>query len=161
MAEDVFHYAIARELLREAASATLAKAARRHGLAANGNANELAARIFTAYRAERFPERTVCEVMTWCFAGWSLDDLRALSDQALAFAELDARVNHALLPVFEWSRRSGIRIVIVSASPRFIVERAAQRWNVSPHDIAASTPTSSRGACCRGCSARCPMPRPK
>lgn len=145
VAEDVFQFAVARGLLRAEARPRLVETAERHGLSGEGTPSEVAGRIFQAYRDGTFPERTVCEVMTWCFAGWTLADLSSITRQALEATKLDARVHRELMPVFRWARRNHHRIVIVSASPRFIVEQAARLWDVGADDIAASRPAVEGG----------------
>lgn len=145
VAEDVFHWSIERELLLKEPAERLREVARAHDLDLDGGSNELAAGMFAAYLSGRFPERTVCEIMAWCFAGFASDDLRRLTRQALDDAGLDARVNRSLSPLFDWARNQGVRVVIISASPRFVVEEAARRWDVPPADIAATTVAMESG----------------
>jgi phosphatidylglycerophosphatase C len=145
VAEDVFQFAIEHNLIGQDAAEALARSAQEHGLPSDGSPTELAKRLFVAYLEGAYPERTVCEMMTWCFAGWTLADLSAITRRALNETRLDERVHRELEPVFAWSRARHGRIVIVSASPRFIVEQAARRWDVSPSDIAASTPVLESG----------------
>lgn len=138
VAEDVLQYATAEGLIREEAHAALADAARAHGVPSEGSASALAARIFEAYVDGRYPEREVCEMMTWCYAGYSLAEMAALAREAFARRDLRERVNTALSPVIDWARSRGLRTVIVSASPHFVVEQAAELWQVGADDIAAS-----------------------
>lgn len=145
VAEDVFHWALERELLSGVPAQQLIATARAHGLVLTGNSNQLAAGLFAAYVAGTFPERTVCEIMAWCFAGHALADLRRFARQALDDTGLDQRVTLALAPVIDWATNQRVRVVIISASPRFIVEEAARRWNVGPRDIAATTPAFESG----------------
>lgn len=140
VAEDVFHWAIQRELLGKVPEKDLERVARAHGLEASGDSNEIAKVMFDAYADGRFPERTVCEIMAWCFAGHSRDDLARFAREALRDTGLDARLNRALDPVLDWARNQEVRVVIISASPRFVVEEAARRVDVGPKDIAATTP---------------------
>lgn len=139
VAEDVFHWAIERDLLSAVPASRLCEVAREHGLDLDGDSNEVAAGLFEAYLSGRFPERTVCEIMAWCFAGFELGELRRLTKQALEDTGLDQRVTRSLGPIFDWAHNQRVRVVIISASPRFIVEEAARRWDVAPGDIAATT----------------------
>lgn len=145
VAEDVFHWAIERELLTNAPERGLRDTARAHGLELDGDSNQLAAGLFEAYLAGQLAERTLYELMTWCFAGLALDDLGDLARQALDAAGLDARLNRGLAPVIDWARHQKVRAVIISASPRFIVEEAGRRWDFAPADIAAATPALESG----------------
>lgn len=137
VAEDVLLFTTAEGLIREEARPALVEAAAAHGVATQGSPSALAARIFEAYTEGRYPEREVCEMMTWCYAGYSLAELAPLVREAFARRDLAERLNTALAPVIEWARGRGLRTVIVSASPHFIVEQAAELWNIGPGDIAA------------------------
>lgn len=138
VSEDVLSFANAEGLLREEARPALVEAAEAHGVSSEGSASALAARIFEAYLDRRYPEREVCEMMTWCYAGYSLAELGPLVREAFARRDLDERVNTSLSPVIQWARGHGLRTVIVSASPHFIVEQAARLWGIGASDIAAS-----------------------
>jgi phosphatidylglycerophosphatase C len=138
VSEDVFAKAVRAGLLREDARAALADVANRHGVSEDGTASEIAARLFVAYREQRFPEREVCEVMTWCYAGFSIEELQDYARHVLQALDIGARLNRQLEPILDWARSEGLRTIVVSASPRAIVEVAASLWQFAPADIAAS-----------------------
>ena len=79
-------------------------------------------------------------MMTWCYAGWT----RAELDQAIArvFDErgLASRLTPELEPVVAFARARGLRMIVVSASPQPVVERAARLWGIGPSDVAACHP---------------------
>lgn len=139
VAEDVFEHAVKHGLLRDEPREELARVAREHGIDAAGTSSELAGKMFAEYQRGAFPERTVCEVMAWCFAGFELAELRALTREVFELTRLEARLRRSLAPVLELVRYQGVRVCVVSASPRFIVEIAASLWGVPDCDIAAST----------------------
>lgn len=140
VSEDTFEYAVSRGLLRAAARDALAEDARAHGLEATGDASLIAGTIFQAYRDGRYPERDVCRMMTWCYAGFTRGELDALGREALEAAGLEARTNRALEPVILWARREGFQLAVVSASPAPLVALAAPALGFSLGEIAASTP---------------------
>ena len=140
VSEDVFEYAVQRELLREEALEALREDALAHGVEATGSASHIAGAIFEAYRQDRYPERDVCAMMTWCYAGFSVEEVGELARTAMSETALESRLQRDLEPVVEWARDAGLRTVIVSASPRWIVAEGARLWGFAPHDIAASTP---------------------
>jgi phosphatidylglycerophosphatase C len=119
--EDTFEFACAHGLLREDATDHLMRVAADHGLAAAGSASAIAKRIYEAYRAGVVPELTTCEVMTWSYAGFTTDEVSALAREALTSRGLVARARRLLDPIFEFVRRERVRMVVVSASPRPIV----------------------------------------
>jgi len=145
IAEDLLHHALEHDFIRQEARPALDATAHAHGISTQGSASELAGRMFEAYTRGRFPERTVCEVIAWCFAGYTLDEITDISTKVLALARLDERLHRSLAPVFALAKERNVRILIVSASPRFIVELAAARWGVPTTDIAASTPEVRAG----------------
>ena len=143
--DDVFRDALERGLLKEDAAEALKRSAARHGLDFRGSASEVARGLRSAYRVGRFPERELFEVMTWCYAGFTPDELTLLAEDSLARGQIARRLNPELAPVLEWARRAGLRSVVVSASPRPIIELAARLWGFAPGDIVAATAAVDSG----------------
>lgn len=137
--EDVFHYFTSHGLLRDEAGAALAREATSYGLDARGTPTELARRLFQAYLAEIYPERAVCAMMSWCYAGYTPAELAAHVRAALEAARLSERLHHELEPVFDFARARGVRAVVISASPTPVVEDATRLWRIAAGDIAACT----------------------
>ncbi len=122
--EDVFETACASGFICEDARSGLEGVCVAHGLATGGSPSELAHRIYAGYRRGEVDELLTCEVMTWSYAGHSLDALVAFAQQALTERKLVDRVRRVLEPVFEFATRAGLRVVVVSASPEVIVKEA-------------------------------------
>jgi phosphatidylglycerophosphatase C len=139
VAEDVFLHVAENELLREHAAEALARAASAGGIDASGTPSQVAKRVFEAYLAGRYPEREVCELMTWCFAGFTPAEVAELARGVFTQKKLEQRLQRELEPVLEWARRRGVRAVVISASPRPIVETALTLWGIVASDIAASS----------------------
>ena len=142
ISEDVFCAAVAEERLLAEALPALRAVASEHAVDTRGSASEVAGKIFDAYRRGEFPEALVCEVMAWCYAGWSLPALDDFAAKVLS--SLTGRLNHELAPVFDWARMHGLRVAVVSASPRPLVEHAARQWGIPECDIAAATAALER-----------------
>jgi phosphoserine phosphatase len=138
VSEDVFSRAVADGLIKSDAADALARTAAEAGIATDGTVSDIAAHVFAAYREGRYPEREVCEMMTWCYAGWSPRELAEYARVVLEAANLGARLNRGLEPILDWARAAGVKTVVVSASPRLIVEVAASLWHFAASDIAAS-----------------------
>ncbi|HEY8946382.1 MAG TPA: haloacid dehalogenase-like hydrolase [Polyangiaceae bacterium] len=138
--EDVFHRAIAEGFLQDSARAALVREAEAHGIAADGSPSAVAQRLFDAYLARRYPERDVCAMMTWCYAGARVSELAGLTRAAFERSGLAGRLNRELEPIVSFARREGLRVAVVSASPQPIVELAAELWEIPHSDIAASRP---------------------
>jgi phosphoserine phosphatase len=143
--EDLFHHAVSRRLLREDALVGLHDLAQRFDLASDGDANDIACRMFDAYVAGTFPERETCEMMTWCYAGFTSAELRELASEVLECAGITERLQRELEAIIDFARSAGLRAVVVSASPRPVVEAAAAHWGFAPRDVAASTAAQRGG----------------
>jgi len=138
--EDVFRFAVERGRLREAARAAIDRQAEERGFECFTDVNETAKHLFDAYLEGRYPEREICELMTWCFAGYTLSEMADLVGEALTVAQHAQRSNEELRPILEFARENRVRTIVISASPRVTVEVAVRVWGFSAHDIAASTP---------------------
>jgi phosphoserine phosphatase len=143
--EDVYRAAIDAGAIREDARGALARAAREHGLDSSGAPARIAHAIFDAYLGGRFPERLVCEVMTWCYAGWTFEALGEFARTALTSARIESRLNRRLEPILQFARGVGIRTVVISASPAPVVWEAASLWGFDRDDIAAAIPAVDSG----------------
>lgn len=145
--EDLFHAALRESFLREEALSSLRAEAERHGVALGeaGDANAVARVLFEAYLAGAYPERDTCAMMTWCYAGRSLTELAAFAAAVLHAEGLSRRLSPELQPILEWCDRARVRRVLVSASPRVIVEQAGALRGFLPVDIAAATPLTEAG----------------
>jgi phosphoserine phosphatase len=143
--DDVFLATIERGLIKDDSREALSLVASRHNLPAGGSATQIARTLRDAFRAGWLPERDVFEVMAWCYAGWTLDELLDHAQGVLTRGQIARRLNPELAPVLDWARRAGLRTVVVSASPRPIVEIAARLWDFAPESIVAATPAVHAG----------------
>jgi phosphatidylglycerophosphatase C len=146
--DDVFRFAVAHGRLREPARAELEKQAETRGFETFADVNATAKHLFDAYVDRRYPEREMCELMTWCYAGYTLPELHELIGEALRATNHAGRLQEELRPILEFARGRGVRTVVISASPRATVELAARAWGFAARDIAASTPRILDGVIC-------------
>jgi phosphoserine phosphatase len=143
--EDVFHFACENGLIRKEALDELARVAREHGVAEGKTPSDLAREIHVAYRLGKVDERLTCEVMTWSYAGFSPEELRLVAREAFSSRGLAGRVREILAPVQDWARREALRIIVVSASPRAIVDEALKHIGFDVFDIAGAEPVVADG----------------
>jgi phosphatidylglycerophosphatase C len=146
--DDVFRFAVTHGRLREAARTELERQAETRGFETFADVNATAMHLFEAYVARRYPERDMCELMTWCYAGHTLSEMRELVAEALRAANHAQRLHEELRPILDFARAEGVRTVVISASPRATVELAARAWGFAAEDIAASTPLVAEGVIC-------------
>ena len=145
--EDLFRAAMRDAFLIEDAIPALVAEAERHRLPLDGakDANAIARVLLAAYLAGEYPERDTCAMMTWCYAGHLLADVEAFARSVLKEEDLPARLHPELLPLLDWSEKMGIRRVLISASPRVVVEPAGAARGFAPSNVAAATPAVEAG----------------
>ncbi|HXK19387.1 MAG TPA: HAD family hydrolase [Polyangiaceae bacterium] len=145
--EDLFRAAMRDAyLLEDATPALLAEAARHHvALGSAKDANAIARTLLAAYLAGSYPERETCAMMSWCYAGRMLAEVADFAATVLKEDDLQSRLNREVAPVIAWARNTGIRLVLISASPRVVIDAAGAFWGFEPADIAAATPAVEAG----------------
>lgn len=145
--EDLFRAAMRDDFLLDDALPALVAEATAHRVPLDGsaNANAVARTLLAAYLAGTYPERETCAMMAWCYAGRTLADVEALATAVLAEEDLRSRLHSELQPIVDWSRSRGVRSVLISASPRAVVQPAAAFWGFLPSDVAAATPAVEAG----------------
>jgi phosphoserine phosphatase len=83
--------------------------------------------------------------MTWACAGWARSEVEAFADQVIAKIDLASRLHPEATRVARWASGAGIDVVVVSASPRVIIERAVRLVGVPSERVVAATPRWSDG----------------
>jgi phosphatidylglycerophosphatase C len=141
--EDFFFGIIAAQAILPEAEVALRRTTASAGVTDTGDASELARRLWDAYLAKQFPEQSMCEVMAWLYAGRTVGEAWALAATFVpaTFAE---RIHPEALAALQAARAAGHRTVVVSASPRPVVEQAAGALGFSSADVFAATPVIER-----------------
>ncbi len=124
----------------------LVREAREHRLSDAGTGREVALRLYEAYRGGQFPEERICEVMTWCFAGWTPAEVQAFAREVVDRAGLAGRLHGEVHDLVDRARAAGIRTLLVSASPIAVVLEAASRVGFDPEHVVAARPRFERDA---------------
>lgn len=137
--EDCFLRALREGVLREPALPALEKAASAANVSKQGGANAIARRLWDSYEGGAYDERAMCEVMTWCWAGWTLEELNSWARETFEQTDLRARTQRETLRLVEWARERGFRACVISASPRQFVEPGAELLGFASADVTAST----------------------
>ncbi len=143
--EDLFHTFLREGKVEPAAVVAMRREARDHALSDAGTGREVAQRMYDAYLAGRFPEERLCEMMAWCFAGWTESDLRAFAREVVDKGKLSTRIQEEVRRVLERVRAAGIEIVLVSASPMAVVLEAGSRLGFSREQVVAALPQIGDG----------------
>jgi phosphoserine phosphatase len=138
--EDLFHAFLERGHVEAQGLEGLRHAARAHELSDAGTGSEIARRIYAAYLEGQYPEERMCEVMTWCFAGWTRSDVRAFAGDVVDRGSLVARLHPEVHAVIERARAAGIEVLLVSASPLAVVVEAGRRVGFAEDQVVAARP---------------------
>lgn len=140
--EDLFHAFVERGRVEPACLEAMKRDAREHSLSDAGSGPDIARRILAAYVDGRFPERRVCELMVWCFAGWTREEVAAFARDVVETRGLMGRLHDEVLRVLDRVRAAGIEAVLVSASPVAVVLEAGRRVGFGAAQIVAALPQS-------------------
>ena len=139
--EDYFHALIARQAIRDTARDALVANALEFSIKIElgAAATDIARALYDAYIEGRYPEERTCEMMSWACAGWTRGEIEKHCRGVVEVGRLTSRVHEEVRGVLDWARSRGIRVIVVSASPREIVETAAAKVGIAGTDIVAST----------------------
>jgi phosphatidylglycerophosphatase C len=139
--EDLFHAFLDHGRVDPLALAALVRDARAHGVSDAGSGSDVARRLYDAYLEGRFPEERMCEVMTWCFAGWTEGEVGAFAREVVEASGLASRIHPEVLDVLSRARASAVDVVLVSASPFAVVLEAGSRVGFDSRSIVAARAT--------------------
>jgi phosphatidylglycerophosphatase C len=136
--EDMFHAFLDHGRVDPPAFEALVRDARAHGLSDAGAGSDVARRIYEAYLAGQFPEEHLCEIMTWCFAGWTRAEVSSFARQVVDAGGLDSRFHSEVLSVLARARAASLEVVLVSASPFAVVLEAGSRVGFDAEHVVAA-----------------------
>jgi len=136
--EDLFHAFVERGIVHPEAFEAMRREARDHALSDAGTGQEVARRIYAAYVAGTFPEERCCELMAWCFAGWTRAEVAAFARDAIERVGLGARMHGEVLTLLDRARKAGLEVLLVSASPIAVVRVAGARAGFEEGQIVAA-----------------------
>ena len=145
--EDFFHALIARKAVRDDARDALVAEAKQFQVKIELGAvpTDIAHVLYDAYVQGKYPEERTCEMMTWACAGWSHAEIEKHCRGVVEVGRLTSRIHEEAYAVLSWARERGIRTVVVSASPREIVEVAADKLGFAAEDVVAATARYEEG----------------
>ncbi|MGE5788606.1 MAG: HAD family hydrolase [Myxococcales bacterium] len=116
-----------------------------HGLATTGTTSKLAYRLFEAEKQSLIDERLLFEIMTWCYAGRTADELSDFAEEVLQQSGIESRVRMGYRPLLEWAHSHEHSTWVVTASPWPIVRVAARTLGFVDDQVIASRASESAG----------------
>ncbi|MEO8800276.1 MAG: haloacid dehalogenase-like hydrolase [Polyangiaceae bacterium] len=139
--EDFFHALIARRAIRDFARDALVAEAHQHHVKVELGASptDVARALYDAYVEGRYPEERTCEMMAWACAGWEKSEIEKHCRGVIEVGRLTSRIHEEVYGVLQWARERGVRTLVVSASPREVVELAVAKLGILPEDVVASS----------------------
>lgn len=139
--EDFFHSFVEAGDVRAPARDALSETARAHGFAIDeGDGAAIARRLFAEYERGAFPEERICEVIAWAPAGRSVAEYRAFFEERFPPAMMRARLHEETVSLAEGVRRLGVEVFLVSASPKPVVDSAAETAGIPAENVIAARP---------------------
>ncbi|EYF05987.1 HAD family hydrolase [Chondromyces apiculatus] len=144
---DIYEALLAARGVRTEARDALAREATACGLDVPPDAdpNDLAARLYDQFKAGKYDEERAFAMMAWVFAGWTEDEVGAFAEQTFNATGLPARIRAGMKALVAWAHARGLRVIVVSASPQVVVERAVRAFAIPPVDVMAMRPRVTAG----------------
>jgi len=140
VAEDFFHVFSAHGDIRPPAHRGAIDLATSFGVETDGTPDELVRRLFRAYIDDRVPEHKICELISWCAAGWTRSELASFERGVLEKTRMESRLQDETMRALAWGKERGIEIFVVSASPHFCAAPALAPLGIDADHIVAVTP---------------------
>jgi phosphoserine phosphatase len=81
----------------------------------------------------------MCETMSWACAGWLRGEVESFARRVIEENVLSTRLHAEVVRVLEWARARDVACFLVSASPREVVEAAAELVDVPKERVVAAT----------------------
>lgn len=132
---DAFEALLEERRVNPIARDALAMEADEAGVTATGDENELAARLYDAFRKGAYVEERAYMMMAWVFAGWRPDEVRFFATRVQERHGLSKRIHPEMQTVVRWAQKRGVELWVVSASPRFVVQAGAARFGIHPERV--------------------------
>lgn len=143
VSDDVFLSACHANWFLDSVRPLLTLILREHGLSSSGPLGRVLERVYQAEKQGTLDEQTLFEIMTWCYAGRSFDEVSAYAERVLTELDIDSRLRREHLPLLDWARSSGHTCWLVTASPWPIVRVVAYRFGFDDDHIIAARPVVS------------------
>lgn len=143
--DDMVDAFVARRALRPEAERRLREDAKAAGLDVSGSASDVLARVARAAHAGAYDEAAFYAMAAWMFAGCSTTEAREIADEVLEGLALPSRLHPEAVRAFTRAKELGLGPVVVSASPRVVIEASLAQLGLEARAIAATTPRVEAG----------------
>jgi phosphoserine phosphatase len=137
--------ALRQDSLKQEARHALQQEAEAFAISSHGSPGAIAERLLDAFYTGHYPELRACEMMVWCYAGWTEAMVRDNARKAFERASSEVEAYTPLVPVLDWARKRRLRCIVISASPKLVVEEIAKSLGFSAKDVIAGRAVTSEG----------------
>lgn len=134
LGDDAFLKALAERRLRPEAQPAVAEILARSGEAPSGDVHTDAARVHALYKADQVSEQDIIALELVCYAGWTVDEVRALAREILA-AGLEERFHVEAEPLLRALEGLGYAVHVVSGSAHWLVEAAVEGLGIHAQHV--------------------------
>ena len=138
--DDLFHAFLKHGRVEAPAVEAMRREACDHSLSDAGGGPDVARRLYDAYVEGRYPEERMCELMAWCFAGWTRSEVVSFAREVVDQGGLTGRLHQEVMVLLARARQAVLETVVVSASPVDVVIEAAGRIDFAPTSVVAARP---------------------
>lgn len=139
---DLFEALLAEDAVRPAAAEALERLAIEVSVGAGLGPVETARALYASWEKQlpvACPEDKTFAMMAWIYAGFAPDELYAFAERVLAAARIQDRIRPEVREIVAWAQRSGVEVIVASASPRTPVEVGVAYLDIPKESVFAMT----------------------
>lgn len=145
---DLFEAFLADDAVRPAAARALEALAREVGLPHDSSPVAIARALYASWEKDltpKCPEDKTFAMMAWIYAGLTEAEMHAYARDVLEKAGIAARIRPEVRELVAWARRTGVEVLVASASPRAPVIEGVVHLEIPASSVFALTPKIEDG----------------
>jgi phosphatidylglycerophosphatase C len=139
---DMFEALLAEDAIRPSTAEALERLAREVGVGAGLGPVGTARALYESWEKQltpHCPEDRTFAMQAWIYAGFTPDELTTFAERVLTAVRIADRIRPEVRELVAWARRSGVEVVVASASPRTPVEVGVRHLGIEPASVFAMT----------------------
>lgn len=145
---DLFEAFLADDAIRPAAARALEALAREVGIPHDQPAVAIARALYASWEKDltpRCPEDKTFAMMAWIYAGFTEAEMHEYARSVLDRAGIADRIRPEVRELVAWARRTGVEVLVASASPRAPVIEGVVHLDIPATSVFALTPRIEAG----------------
>lgn len=140
---DVFEALLSEDAIRPQAARALEALAREVGIPDAQPPVAIARALYASWEKDlspKCPEDKTFAMMAWIYAGFTEAEMHAFSRRVLERAGIAERIRPEVRELVAWARRTGVEVLVASASPRAPVIEGVAHLDIPASSVFALTP---------------------